>query len=182
MTVQQIRPDVSDLVLRTYGRVLHPEMVKSQLGMTLTNDHLRLDIRLHASGHFLLLRANSQSMTELIIDHHEPLPEHNRLLDYRLRGCRTESADFPSGLRYDVSCQLERLNIDIFLRMHEELELDSARADLSARLPARNRLLPGAISLVRTEVCRDSILIHAFHTYPEHCAIVKTQSLFEVVL
>jgi hypothetical protein len=78
-----------------------------------------------------------------------------------------------------MSCQLERLHLDVFLRMNEELEQDLCRADLSSRLPAVNRLLPGPLSLIRAEKGRGSFLVYAFHTFPEHGAIVKTQSLFE---
>jgi hypothetical protein len=179
MAVRFVRPDVSDLVLRTFGRALHPELFEHHSGIVLKNSHMRLDVRLNASGHVLVLQAGAESMTEVIVDHHAALPKQSQLLDYRLRGCRTESKEFESGLRYDVSCQLERLKLDIFLRMNEELELDCRRADLSARFPATNRFLPGPLSLIRTEVGRDSMLVYAFHTFPEHCAIVKTQSLFE---
>jgi len=179
MAAQLVRPDVSDLVLRAYGRALHPELFEHHCGVTLTNSKMRLDVRLNASGHVLTLQSGSESMTEVIVDHHESLPKRQRIVDYRLRGCRNESAEFETGLRYDMSCQLERLHLDIFLRMNEELELDCQRADLSTRLPAINRFLPGPLSLIRTEVGRESILIYAFHTFPEHCAIVKTQSLFE---
>ncbi len=179
MSVQMVRPDVSDLVLRTYGRALHPELFEHHCGLILQNSKMRLDVRLNASGHVLMLQMDSDSMTEVIVDYRESLPKHRRIVDYRLRGCRTEFAEFETGLRYDMSCQLERLHLDIFLRMNEELEHDCQRADLSARLPAANRFLPGPLSLIRTEVGRDSILIYAFHTFPEHCAIVKTQSLFE---
>lgn len=179
MTTQLVRPDVSDLVLRTYGRVLHPELFERHCGMTLTNSSMRLEVRLNASGHVLVLQAGADVVTELLVDHHESLPERSRIVDYRLRGCRTESAEFGTGLRYDMSCQLERLHLDIFLRMDEELEHDCQRAELSIRLPAINRLLPGPLSLIRTEVTRKSILVYAFHTFPEHSAIVKTQSLFE---
>ena len=179
MSVQTIRPDVSDLVLRAYGRALHPELFERHCGLTLTNAYMRLDVRLNASGHVLALQTPTNAMTEVIMDHRESLPTFSRIIDYRLRGCRNESAQFDSGLRYDVSCQLERLHLDIFLRMNEELEQDLNRVDLSVRLPSINRLLPGPLSLIRTEVNRSSILIYAFHTFPEHSAIVKTQSLFE---
>ena len=178
MAAQVVRPDVSDLVLRTFGRALHPELFDRSCGLTLTNATMQLDVRLNASGHVLVLHSGGDSITEVILDHRESLPTFRRIIDYRLRGCRTESAEFDSGLRYDVSCQLERLHLDIFLRMNEELEQDLNRADLSIRLPAINRLLPGPLSLVRTEVGRDSILVYAFHTFPEHSAIVKSQSLF----
>ena len=179
VSLQMVRPDVSDLVLRTYGRALHPELFEHHCGMTLKNSNMRLDVRLNASGHVLTLRMGSHSMTEVIIDHHESLPKLCRIIDYRLRGCRSESAEFETGLRYDMSCQLERLPLDVFLRMNEELEHDCERAELSARLPAVNRLMPGPLSLIRTEVGRESILVYAFHTFPEHSAVVKTQSLFE---
>jgi hypothetical protein len=179
MTVHLTRPNVSELVLRTYGRALHPELFERHCSMTLTNSHMRLDVRLNASGHVLALQTSSNAMTEVLMDHRESLPTFSRIIDYRLRGCRTESAEFDSGLRYDMSCQLERLHLDIFMRMNEELEQDISRADLSARLPSTNRFLPGPLSLIRTEVSRNSILVYAFHTFPEHSAIVKTQSLFE---
>ena len=178
MAVSLVRPDVSDLVLRTYGRALHPELFENHCRLALTNSRMKLDVRLNASGHVLTLRMDSDSITEVIVDHHEKLPER-RIVDYRLRGCRTESAELATGLRYDMSCQVERLHLDIFLRMDEELEQDCRCADLSSRLPAVNRFLPGPLSVIRTEVDRESILVYAFHTFPEHCAIVKTQSLFE---
>lgn len=179
MTVQVVRPDVSDLVLRTFCRALHPELFDSHSSLRLSNSVMKLDMRLNASGHVLSLQTNLHAVTEVIMDHRESTPTFSRFIDYRLRGCRTETAEFDSGLRYDVSCQLERLSFDIFLRMNEELEHDMARADLSARFPSLNRLLPGPLSLIRAEVERRSILVYSFHTFPEHSAIVKTQSLFE---
>jgi hypothetical protein len=67
----------------------------------------------------------------------------------------------------------------VFLNLHEELSIDCGRADLAYRFPPANRLAPEALSLIRTEVCPRSLLIHAFHTFPESAAVVKTQSLFE---
>ena len=179
MSVQLTRPDVAELVLRTYGRALHPELFESHCRLKLANPAMRLEIRLNASGHVLALETGTNAMTEVIMDQRDSLPTFSRIIDCRLRGCRTESAEFDSGLRYDMSCQLERLHLDIFLRMNEELEQDLPRADLSVRLPSANRLLPGPLSLIRTEVGQNSILVYVFHTFPEHSAIVKTQSLFE---
>ncbi len=179
MAIQLVRPDVSDLVLRAYGRALHPELFEHHCGLTLSNSLMRLDVRLNACGHVLTLKRGDDSITEVIADQHESLPERGRIINYRLRGSKTESAEFQSGMRYDLSCHLEKLQIDIFLRIDEELEQDCRRADLHARLPAVNRFMPGPLSLIRTEAGRDSFLVYAFHTFPEHCAVVKTQSLFE---
>jgi hypothetical protein len=179
MAVQSIRPDVSNLTILSYQRFLHPELCDRHCSLTLNSSGMKLELQLNASGHLLSLHSGTDSLTEVIVDHRETFPVHGRFVDYRLRGYRTESAVFPSGLRYDMSCQLERLHLDVFLRMNEELEQDLCRADLSSRLPAVNRLLPGPLSLIRAEKGRGSFLVYAFHTFPEHGAIVKTQSLFE---
>ena len=83
-------------------------------------------------------------------------------------------------MRYSVSCSLEFLNPTTFLRHHEELVGDCSCASLSALFASSNRFSPGPMSLLRTEVTRDSIFVYAFHTFPDQLAVVKTQSLFEL--
>ena len=180
MAVSLVRPDVSDLVLRAYGRTLHPELFEKHCALSLVNPHMKLDIQLNASGHVLSLRMGSDSLTEVVADRHDSLPEHLRIVNYRLRGCRTESAELAAGLRYDMSCEVEKLDYEIFFRLNDELELDCRQADIYARFPAMNRIMPGALSLIRTDIGRDSMLVYTFHTFPEHLAIVRTQSLFEL--
>ena len=79
MSVQMIRPDVSELVLRTYSRALHPELFEHHCCLTITNANARLDIRLNASGHVLMLHMGSSSLTEVIVDHREQLPTPDAL-------------------------------------------------------------------------------------------------------
>jgi hypothetical protein len=75
---------------------------------------------------------------------------------------------------------VEVLDREVYLRFHEELLSDCDRAALALRFPAGNRLAPGPLSLIQTDSSADSLLVHAFHTFPENCAIVKTQTLFEI--
>ena len=42
-----------------------------------------------------------------------------------------------------------------------------------------HRLAVAPLSHIAVEARARSLLIHAFHTFPDDCAIVKTQSLFE---
>ena len=139
-----------------------------------------LDARLCAAGHVLILKVGSETLTEVIADRREPLPRRNRLFEHRLRGCRTEVIELGWGIRYSVSCSLERLKPTAYLRHHEELVGDCSRASLSAVFASSNRFSPGPVSLLRTEVTRDSVLVHAYHTFPDHLAVVKSQSLFEL--
>ena len=181
MPVRVARPDVSDLMLCAHDRPLHPELFVHHCAIVLRIQDMILDVRFCAAGHVLILRAGSETLTEVIANRHEPLPRRSRLFEYRLHGCHTKTIELDSGLRYSVSCSLERLSATAYLRHHEELVGDCSHASLSAVFASSNRFSSGPLSLLRTEVARDSILVYAFHTFPEHLAVVKTQSLFELV-
>ncbi len=180
MTRSVARPDTADLVLRTYGRALHPDLLCHHKSALLTVPGMTLDLRLIASGHAFILRTETKTLTEVISDRHDAFPLRGCLFEQKVRGCRTETVEFEFGLRYDVCCSLEKLSLSVFLRQHEELIADGAKASLFAEFPGANRFSPGPISLVRTELCRRSLLVHACHTFPEQLAIVKTQSLVEL--
>lgn len=180
MTAGVARPDAADLVMRTYGRALHPELLCHHTSTAITAQGMHLDIRLIPAGHALVLRIGSQFLTEVISDKHEVHPVRGRLFEHRVKGFRSKKVEFETGLRYDVCCSLEQLNTAVYLRQHEEFVADGAQASLYAEFPGRHRFSPGPLSVVRAEVCRHSIVIHAFHTFPEQLAIVKTQSLFEI--
>uniref|UniRef100_UPI0026042414 DUF2617 family protein n=1 Tax=uncultured Gimesia sp. TaxID=1678688 RepID=UPI0026042414 len=96
-----------------------------------------------------------------------------------VRGCRSESVQLDSDLYYQVSYQLEELDYVIFKNVHEEYLMDSQRADLAYHFVSESRLAPGALSIIDFEANQTSLLIHAFHTFPDELAVVKTQSLFE---
>lgn len=57
--------------------------------------------------------------------------------------------------------------------------MDAQRADLAYHFVSESRLTPGALSIIDYEANQSSLLIHAFHTFPDELAVVKTQSLFE---
>ena len=181
MSVQVARPDVSNLVLCAHNRPLHPELFIHHRAATLRNSQMSLDARLCASGHLLILKVGAQTLTEVIADRQLPLPRGGRLFEFHLRGCRTETFELDCGVRYSVSCSVELLSPATFLRCHEELLADCSRACVAALFGGANRFSPGPLSLLLSETDHDSLLIHAYHTFPEHLAVVKTQSLFELL-
>ena len=135
--------------------------------------------RICESGHVLTLEYRDQVITEVTTSRHRTLPERKRVLDYRLRGNRDHTFAFDHGVKYHASFQLERLNRDVFASLHDELLSDCNRVKLAHCFPSENRLSPGPLGLLQTDVSADSLLIHSFHTFPENSAVVKTQSLFE---
>ncbi len=179
MPVQFARPDIADLVLCAFERRLHPELFSSRVEKVLSLAGLKVILRLCAAGHWIELTYRDRFLTEAISERQIPLPSVKRVCEHRIKGGKTQTHTLASGARYTSSCQLERLEPAVFLQAHEELQLDCRTAELCLALPGTNRWSPGPISLIRTELERDSVLIHAFHTFPEFCAVIKTQTLVE---
>jgi hypothetical protein len=179
MPVQFARPDIADLVLCAYERRLHPELFESRAAAQLQCGRLTLTMRLCSAGHWLEMSFPHQSLTEAMSERQIPLPNMKRICEHRIKGGRTQTFALSSGGIYTSSCQLERLDPAVFVQAHEELLADCRRADLSMVFPGGNRWSPGPLSLIQAHLERDSALIHAFHTFPEFCAVVKTQTLLE---
>ncbi len=56
----------------------------------------------------------------------------------------------------------------------------ASRGRLFNRFRASNRMSPEPISQIHIESRVSDLSIQSFHTFPEECAIVRTQSLFEI--
>lgn len=180
MSVGFARPSSSNLVFQLYGRSVHPELLQVFAQAEITQCAYVATIRICDAGHTISFRHDHATVTEVTATRQQSLPQKKRFLDKRLRGSRDESFRFDGGVNYNASYQLERLDSAVFLNFHEELLFDCRRAALFHRFPSSSRLMPEPLSLVRTEVESNSLLVHAFHTFPESNVVVKTQSLFEI--
>ncbi len=163
-----------------FGRSIHPELFDIYAETEINQDNYSAILRICDSGHMISFNGNGQTITELTAARKHPLPQKKRFLEKKLRGCRDESIRMDNGVSYQVSYQLEQLDPQVFLNIHEEFLADCERADVAHRFPGGNRLAPCPISLIRTDLWPTSMLIHAFHTFPEDCVVVKTQSLIEL--
>ena len=101
---------------------------------------------------------------------------HPELLDVR-----AEAEIWHEG--YSASLQLCDSGHVVSLRVRGETvtEVTSARRHpLPFTFPTVGRFDPAPLSLFTTDSWPDSLLVNAFHTFPENGAVVKTQSLFEL--
>lgn len=180
MNVDFVRPSVSDLMLHLFERPLHPELFEVCREESIVQPEYSARIRLCDSGHLVTFQTGRTVLTEVLTRRGQPLPERNERMSRALKGCRDESVELNGPLSYHVSFQVEKLAPEVFLTLHEELLLDCQHAPIAQSFGSANRLAPAALSFVQTDIWTHSLLIHAFHTFPEDCAIVKTQSLFEL--
>ncbi|HTI51358.1 MAG TPA: DUF2617 family protein [Planctomycetaceae bacterium] len=180
MRVEAARPDVTSLVFRLFCRTVHPELLDVYAQTTVQQAAYSVQLQICDAGHVISFQHGGQTLCEVATSLETPLPNHRQVIALRLRGHRNESVEHDGGILYHVSFQVEQLEPEVFLQFHEELLLDATRSRLAHRFSPTSRLSPAPLSVIQTEERPRSLLLHAFHTFPDNRAIVKTQSLFEV--
>ena len=175
-----VRPKVAELVFQLYGRALHPELFKIHSTRTVQRNGYEATVHITSAGHCVTWRYQGLTLTEVATSAHPPLPQKRRLISCRLRGEGSDHVDCRGGARYHVNFQLEPVEPEVFWTFQQELACDSRHEGMLYRFDSSGRMALGALSYIHLEVRDRSLLVQAFHTFPDDYAIVKTQSRFEL--
>jgi hypothetical protein len=178
--VLSVRPRVAELAFQLYGRSLHPELFEVYQSRRIERGGYRAKIDITSAGHVVTWRYEGMTLTEVACSAHHPLPQKRRLLSYKLKGERCDRIECRGGVTYQVSFQLESVSPDVFWMFQEELTADGERQGLLHTFDSSGRVTLGALSYINVETRNRSMLVQAFHTFPDDCAIVKSQSIFEL--
>jgi hypothetical protein len=178
--VLSVRPKVAELVFQLYGRPLHPELFQVCNRHVLQRGDYEAKIEITTAGHVVTWRYGGLTLTEVATSAHHPLPERRRLMSYRLKGQRSDRVECRGNVTYEMSFQLEPVDPEIFWTFQQELSLDGQRHGLLHHFGSSGRMAVGALSYINFESRNRSLMIQAFHTFPDDYAIVKSQSLFQL--
>ena len=168
------------MVFQLYGRSLHPELFDILAVRKVERDDYQVTLRITRSGHVITWEKADVCLTEVAAASGEPLPQHRRLLSYRLRGEQQGSLSCAHGVRYQMSFQVEVLPLEIYLHVHDEIVADGAKRGFLHNFQPRHRLSLAPLGFLTLESRTGCLLIQAFHTFPDEQCIVKSQSLIEL--
>jgi hypothetical protein len=175
-----VRPKVAELVFQLYGRPLHPELFEVYETRSVKRANYEAKVDITSAGHVITWRHAGMTLTEVAASAQHPLPEKRRLLSYSLKGTRSDRVECRGGVIYDVSFQLEPVEPEVFWTFQQELAHDGERQGMLHRFDSSGRMALGALSYINVETRNRSLLVQAFHTFPDDYSIVKSQSLFEI--
>lgn len=175
-----VRPKVAELVFQLYGRALHPELFEVYHSRTVKRGDYEAKVDITSAGHVVTWRYAGLTLTEVATSAQHPLPQQRRLLSYRLKGQRSDRVECRGKVCYQVSFQLEPAEPEHFWTFQTELAQDGLRQGMLHKFDSSGRIALGALSYINVEPRNKTLLIQAFHTFPDDYAIVKTQSLFQL--
>ena len=174
-----VRPKVAELVFQVYGRPLHPELFEVYSSRSVQRGDYQAKIDITSAGHVVTWRYAGLTLTEVAASAHHPLPQRRRLLSYRLKGQRSDRIECRGGVCYQVSFQLEAVEPEVFWTFQQELAADALRQGMFHQFHSSGRMALGALSYINVETRNRTLLIQAFHTFPDDYAIVKSQTVFQ---
>ena len=174
------RPRICDLVFQLYGRALHPELFVVLASRTIERGGYQATVAITSAGHLVCWRRGGLTLTEIAASAEQPLPHKRRLLSHRLVGERSDSLECRGGTGYQTAFQLETVAPEVFWTFQQELATEGERHGLLHRFDSASRIALGAISWLNIETRTKTLSVHAFHTFPDDRAIVRSQSLFEI--
>jgi hypothetical protein len=178
MKVEFARPDVSQLSLHVFERTVHPELFDVYAETHIAGQGFEAVLRICVAGHVVEFRHGERRVTEVIGSLDQILPQRGRSLVQKLRGGRDLDVE-ADGVAYCCSAHVEQLEPEVFDEVQGELQADAGKALLAYQFPTRHRLDSGALSVMQAEAAGSSLIIHAFHTFPESRSVLRTQSLFD---
>jgi len=179
--VLTVRPKVAELVFQLYARSLHPELFEVCQSRSIARGGYEAKIDITTAGHVVTWRYGGLTLTEVAASAQHPLPQTRRLLSRPLRGQGSDGVDCRGGVRYEMGFQLEPVEPAVFWTLQQELARDGLRHGMLHQFGASGRMALGALSYIHVEMRSRKLLIQAFHTFPDDYAVVKSQSLFELL-
>ena len=173
-----VRPKVAELVFQLYGRALHPELFEVKTSRLVARDNYEATLQITSVGHVVKWRHQGITLTEVATSAHHPLPERRRLMSHRLKGTASDELECRGGVTYKTTFSLEPVDKEAFWAYQKELTQAGTRKGLLHCFEASGRFGLGAMSYINLESRDRSLLVQAFHTFPDDYAIVKSQSVF----
>jgi hypothetical protein len=174
------RSSIADLTFQVFNRSLHPEWFATREFRRVEQKRWAADVRIVEGGHAVIFSSGLVRLTEVLCGPETILPEPGRLFHSHLRRERSAILRPDGTVEYQSCLEVERVDIEVFLHLCEEIALSASANRLFQRFPAPNRMAPPPISHVQLSARGADLSIQSFHSFPSECAIVRTQSLFEL--
>lgn len=174
------RSRVADLSFQVFARAVHPDWFSIREHRRLSKTGWEADVRLIEGGHAVVWSSGPCRISEVLSGPGTSLPETGLLFHSPVLRERAVELHPFARADYQSCIETERVSPEVFHRVCEETLLDAHRGGLFHLFERSSRLAPPPLSLVSFEPRARGLSVQAIHTFPDECAIVRSQSLFEI--
>ena len=175
-----VRPKITDLNFHLFGRAIHPELFNASVRRFIERENYRLALNITTAGHLIEFEHDGLVLTEVSATKHQPLPQTMRLISRAIEGVHSESTEFQERLSYDNKVQFEGVSPKMLVTIQQQLDESKRCEGLLHRFESNGRMAFGAISYINVQAFNSYVKIRSFHTFPDTCAVMKSESKFTI--
>lgn len=169
------------LALQLFQRPLHPELFKIVGTEQVSRRAYEADIWLVEGGHVTSFTAGKTTLTEVVVNNHEPLPDRNLIQSIPCRGEKYHEATIGGNVRYMISTQEEQLTQTLYDATRHEIATYASKRELMTAESSGTGDTAGYLSVLDIERRSHELLIQSFHLFDENNMVIKTQAILEVI-
>lgn len=175
-----VRPKITKLNFHLFARSLHPELFEVCASRVYRRDQYELNVNITTDGHVISFLHDGMILTETSVGAHHPLPVNNQLLSHAVGARHQEETTLRDAIGYQVEVQLEAVPPQTFATIAAQLDTRVECEGLVHRFGTNGRVAFGALSYINVQSFRNHVTIRAFHTFPDTCTVLKSESCFSL--
>lgn len=175
-----VRPRVTELAFSLYGRPLHPELFEIRATRQVSRGGYEARLAITNTGHVITWNYEGLTWTEVATSALHPLPTKRRLMFHNVKGEHRDQIVGRGGISYEWEVELEHVSPEVFWVFQHELNREAPQQGLFFRFDPSGRMPLGAMSFLYYETRAKSLLIQAFHTFPDDYALVKSKTVIRL--
>lgn len=176
------RPKITELNFHLFARNLHPELFDVCASRTIVRENYSLQLNITTDGHFISFLHDDIVLTEVSGGAHHPLPEQRVLISHSIQKQSFDETVYQDKVDYQSNVQLECVPAKTFVTIKQQLSQKMECEGLVHRFESNGRLAFGAISYINVQAFRNHVKVRTFHTFPDTCAVVKSDTRFSLDL
>jgi hypothetical protein len=176
--VLSVRPKITELNFNLFARNVHPELFEVCAARTYVREKYELDLRITTDGHLICFRHDGLILAEVSASSHHPLPSQCNLISHSIEKSSENSTHYKDIIRYRSSVQLDAVNPKMFVVIQQQLGEKMECEGLVHRFQSNGRIAVGAVSYINVQSFRNHVLVRSFHTFPDTCMVLKSESRF----
>lgn len=174
------KQSVESLYFVLFSRALHPELFDIYHQHRIIQPQFDALIWVTGCSHLITFSAAGDTVTEVMAEQDDMLPERGLVARYRFRGEKQHEHTSGSGVKYMMNCQVESMSEKLYSQTHQDLARSAAKHGLFVPFPEWRSGSLTPFTYIDYQVRPDGLHLFAFHAFPDALTIIKTQSIFDL--
>ena len=174
-----VRPKITELNFNLFARSVHPELFEICATRIFDREEYQLRLDITRDGHLIRFQHGEVLLTEVSASAFHTLPAQANLISHPIQRSNTNLSRV-GDVSYQSTVELEAVNPQIFVTIQQQLDSRMECEGLVHRFDSNGRTAFGAVSYMHVQSFQNHVLVRSFHTFPDTCAVMKSESRFSV--